>query len=297
MSIRILAIVVLMTVSFHALAQDPCLVLDVPEKPIISAAVSYVGEADVTADYPDLPKPGMTEFDAQWEFAYFRDIWGGDVDLDAVINARVFSDRSFLRMPDQLINIYLDAGWARRYENNLGCQIRLRPGLYSDFEQFTGKALAVPARLMGVYTISPDMSVVLGADVRFGFERVVMPVAGLTWAPSDTVRIDARVPEARLGWYFDADWIFEAGWLWRSDSYQIRESNQLDREMFTMEEQRAYLGLTHWMSDFLSLSLQAGLVFDRTMEFKKQDTVFNLPRKSEIDDAFFVSLTIGGPFL
>lgn len=297
MRVRIFAIAVLLTVSIHALAQDPCLVLDVPEKPIISASVSYVGEADVKADYPWLPEPGMTEYDAQWEFAYFRDIWGGNVDLDAVINARVFTDRSFLRLPDQLLNVYLDAGWTRRYENNLGCQIRLRPGVYSDFEQITGKALAVPSRFMGVYTISPDASVVLGADVRFGFERVILPVAGITWAPNDTVRIDARVPEARVAWYFDTDWIFEAGWLLRSDSYQIRESGPFDREQFTMEEQRAYMGLTHWLSDFLSLSLQAGLVFDRSIEFKKQDTIHNLPRKADIDDAFFVTLTIGGPFL
>lgn len=291
------ALLVLIGTGFVASAQQQhCLILDVPDKPIISASLNYSAEADVIAEgYSNLPETDLTELDLQWEFGYFRDVWGGNVDLDAVLNARVFSDKTTLRMPDQLVNIALDAGWTRRYQNNLGCQIRLRPGIYSDFEEFSGKGLFVPLRLMGVYTLSSDASLVLGADVRAGFERVVMPVAGLTWAPSETLRIDARIPAARLAWYFERDWIFELGWLWRSDSYRIRENTPYDRDMFTIEEQRMFAGITRWINDFCSLSLQIGQVYDREMEFTEEAPF--LPRISEIDDAFFVSVTVGGPFL
>ncbi len=74
----------------------------------------------------------------------------------------------------------------------------LQPGLYSDFVELSGRDVAAPFVLAGVYLANPDLQWLVGLHVDERSQYPVLPVAGVRWKFADAWTLDWMLPKPRL---------------------------------------------------------------------------------------------------
>ncbi|MFC1452215.1 hypothetical protein ACFLSJ_02590, partial [Verrucomicrobiota bacterium] len=84
-----------------------CAILASDIDPVYGVFLSFVPDSH----FAGYGGSAFLELSADWEFAYFKEILFGDVDLSLVADTTVFSDAARLRLPDQVAQVGVDAGW------------------------------------------------------------------------------------------------------------------------------------------------------------------------------------------
>jgi len=270
--------------------QEYCQILDAVTDPVYEVGFAYLGESR----FDGYGKSVMIELDADWNFAYFRDVLRGDIELDLDFLSVVIFKSAGLQLPDQVAKIAVDAGWTWRYEGGSALQVRAAPGIYSDIEEIDGDMFFVPLSCSMIQVLGPEWSGIAGIELRPGFERTIMPILGLAWEVREDLRLELRVPESKCVWYINRDWITHFGFEWQSTSFSLREHGSNGRDMITLEDLRAFLGLTHSISDQFRVTGEIGRSFGRSVEFEHD--ALGLDNNIDIDRAWFVRFALGGPF-
>ena len=236
----------------------------------------------------------VTEMDANWAFAYFSDVLGGDIDGSLIFDAKFFSSSADLDLPDQVAVLALGLGWTWHYADKFSLQTRFEPGFYTDIEEFGSDAIYYPFSLALAHGFTPVLDGVVGLTIRPDFERVVMPIIGVNWEISNLVHLMAQLPESRLEYFATANWNIYAGFNWENTSYALRKQGDFDREQITIEDLRFFGGLGYRINDELQVALEVGEIFDRDVEFDR--VAEGMPTDVEIEDAFLLRVAIIGPF-
>lgn len=244
-------------------------------------------------EFEGYERNAFLEVDGDWAVAYFHDVYYGDIDVALRLRATLIMDSAGLRLPNQVVEISADAAWAVRTMRGTSFQTRIRPGVYSDLEELGADALYVPFSLAVIQSFVPDMSGIAGVEVRTGFDRTFIPLIGIAWQPAETFRLEAGVPESRLEWFVDPFWSVYTGFEWLNSSYRLREESGLNRRQITLEDYRAYAGLSYALSHDVRLSCEMGAVFDRSVKFER--TSGDLDRNVDISDGFFVHFGVACP--
>ena len=133
----VLVLVALMAAGVVSAAEWPgdrgerpyCQILDNPSEPLYRIRLGYVSESDVE----DGGSTSLIELEADWEFAYFRNVMRGDVDCDLMLDTVLFMDSAGIDLPNQATVLALDAGWVAR-SGGTAFALRTQPGVYSDLE-------------------------------------------------------------------------------------------------------------------------------------------------------------------
>ncbi len=272
------------------LGQGECQILDAVTEPIYEVGLSLTPSSDIG----ESGSSAFVELDARWDFAYFRDVLYGDLDLGLDFSGILVTDSAGLQLPDQLVRLNVDAGLAWRYVGGTALQFRMKPGIYSDFEEVSADALACPASLALVQSFDPTVSGILGLELRPSFETKIMPLVGVAWQPVDMLRVEAGLPRSRLSCVFNSAWSGHLGFEWSNISYQLREKGNFDRKRLEVEDFRFTIGATRLLSDALQVTAELGHLFDRQLEFRY--TAEDLPRKVEVEDSIYLRVGVGGPF-
>jgi len=262
-----------------------CQILDAHTQPVYRLGLGFTGESRFE-DYGD---SAMIEFEADWAFAYFRNVFSADLGFALNVRSILFLDSGGINLPNQLAEIAVDVGWTRRMRD-LALQARVRPGIYADLEKIDSGTFFFPFSLAVIRSFNPDLSGVAGLDIRPGFERALMPRIGVAWEASEKLRIDAQLPESRLTCFILPDWTTDVSLLWRNTSYRLRD----DRDMLTIEDIRLAWGLTYRTADQVEFNVQLGRSFHRSVEF--EDVATDEPQDVDISNATFLRVTVGGPF-
>ncbi len=231
--------------------------------------------------------------DGAWEVGYFRDVLLGDIDVALDFDGMLILSSADLQLPDQLIALSAEVAWTWRYVNGTALQVGATPGIYSDMEELNFRSFAVPLSVAGVMTLMPELSAIGGLHVRPGFERLLMPIAGVVWQPCDWLRVEATVPEARVLYHWDSQWSVHAGWAWESTTYSIREKGDYNRKKLSFESYRTAVGATYAFSDALRVTGEVGRLTERNVEFKTAPV--GMDEEIDIHDELFVRVGIGGP--
>ncbi len=266
-----------------------CQILDGSAQPTFRIGFDYVADADVEG----FGETGLAAWDARWEAGYFHDVLMGDIDIGIMGRYRMLTDSAGMQLPDQLAVLAADVGWTWRYVNATALQLRAQPGVYSDMERIDFNAVHVPFSAAGVFRLLDSLSAIAGVSVRLGFERVFMPICGFAWEPIPEVRVAAMLPESRVDVHWTRDWSTHARLAWESESYRLDEKGDFDRERITLEDYRGALGATRRITDEMYVVGEAGMSFERTIEFQHSD---GLARQADIDPAVFLRIAVAGPF-
>ena len=285
--------IVLQAAAWPETTETQCQILDQSLDPLYEVNLAYVAESR----FEEYGESALLEIDADWSLAYFRNILKGDIDLDLDLGCSMFVNSADLQLPDQVVAVVIDTGWTWRYVDGRAFQLRVMPGIYSDFEEVDGDMFSMPLSGAMIKSFNPRLSGILGLQYRPGFERKVMPVVGVDWEMADYLRLEAGLPESRLAYFAGRDWTTYLGLDWRSTSFALREKGSFNRKQITLEDFRIYWGLTYRVSDELYVKGELGRAVSRSIQFKEvQEEDPNILDEIDIGSATFVRFGLTGPF-
>jgi hypothetical protein len=267
-------------------AAPQCRILDDTTTPLYRFRFAYVPDSR----FENSGKSPMLELDADWEIAFFRNILWGDIDLRTRLDTLQFLGSADIALPNLLTVLALDTGWTYRSGAAWGVRTRLTPGLYSDFETFDGDAFACPFAMEYIHAFNSDLSGLIGAGFRPGFDRTVMPHVGVVMGVGEALRIDARLPESRLEWFIARDWSAHLCFRWRNLTYALDDAHK----EITVEDFEFGGGLTVRASDQTAFTAELGTRFDRSVAYDV--TAPKEPSEYDVEDAFFMRVGLVGPF-
>ena len=263
-----------------------CQILDRTDDLAWQAAAGYVTEEKVEGWDYDF---GLVDIQVGASLAYYRTPVG-DVNVKAGFDGFAILESGGLNLPQQVGALALDAQWTHRWVNGLAFQAEVWPGFYSDFEDLSGEDAFIPFELAGVYALNTRISALAGARIFPDFDQTVVPHAGVRWAMSDEVLLDLFYPDPRITFSPNEAIDVYAGLSFRNYlEYQLEEGDERNRLL--LDEDRVYVGIDKAVSDQLQVTLQAGQVFNREIEFDA-----GTQAGGEVGDALFVKVGLGGLF-
>lgn len=265
-----------------------CQILDVKVEPQYEVGAVYIPESDFAGH-------GSTEIIepyADWTFAYFHKILNGDINMSLRFHSKVFVDDADINLPYQVAKLAVDSDWTWRFEGGTALRIRLAPGIYSDFEDLGSEDIYMPFSMALIHSFHTKLSGMAGFEIRPDFRREIMPIIGLAWEVSDSVRFDARLPESKLIIYPNKNFNVYAGFAWNNTSYNLNDPEGQDREQLTVEDYRLYGGLTVNVSTTFQINAEAGSIFNRTAQFGNRDSDTD---EIDIDRARFFKVALACP--
>jgi hypothetical protein len=231
-----------------------------------------------------------------------------ELDLSAMFALPMPTPASPLLLTPKFSTAFFNAGHWDETFHTTGLSLRwIRPlaknkltmelgfsALYSgDFRVRAGDALRFPAHVAGIWNLNPRTKILFGvayADRDDSFNW--FPMAGLIWTPNDDLSIELIVPRLRVAQrvrWFDSvamgdassDWLYTAfefgSGSWGYETIDGRVEYR-DLRLLLGYERRTRIGLT--------LGLEIGYMFDRSMEFERyykthpSDSVFLRLRSS-----------------
>ena len=270
-----------------------CQIMDGTVKPVYEGRFAFLASRAVEAFDETLGETAYVELDGYWDYAYFRDILYGDIEIGTDIDIRSASSSGGIILPEQVMEFYMDLAWTWRYVNGTSLRTEARPGFYGAFDA-VGEAFHVPVELDVIHSFGDTFSGVLGVEWRPGFLNEFIPQVGLVWQPVDPFRLEAGFPSSRLDLQLTSWWSAYLGYDWQSRTYNIGTEGAVSRDRVTFGDSRLLAGLAFRPTDELQVTVEFGTVFDRTIEFEAQ--LDELPVEVDLANAPMLRIAIGGPF-
>jgi hypothetical protein len=257
-------------------------ILDRLDQPIWSGYVAYSTRESVEkrGDF------AVTEWGAHAGLFYFR-TGLGDLDLQADVDMKIFLGSGGMDLPDEVGSLRLLFDYVARLDEGYSMRLRLRPGLYGELTSFDGNALYFPFGVAGLKSFGPNLAGLAGLNFYPGFDRLVVPEAGVRWSMSDMLLIDAFYPESKIIFRPSYNWALLAGFAF-PEFVEYRLADGDGRRSILLDETRMYIGAEYMWTDTLKVMLEAGRRVDRSIDFRK------LEGKRNVDDALYFEISIGG---
>ena len=263
-----------------------CQILDRTDDLSWQMAAGYVTKEEVGGSGYDF---GLVDIKAGANLAYYR-TGIGDVNVQAGFDGFAILENGGLSLPQQVGALAADIQCTHRWMNGLAVQAEVWPGFYSDFEDLSGEDVFIPLELAGVYALNVNASVLAGARVYPDFDQTVVPHAGVRYALGDSLLLDLFYPDSRITFSPNETCDLYAGLSFRNYlEYQLAENDERNRLL--LDEDRVYVGIDKAVSDQLQVTLQAGQVFNREIEFDA-----GTQAGGDVGDALFVKIGLGGLF-
>jgi hypothetical protein len=255
-----------------------------PEGPLksVSLATTWLGGDDL----------GFTDFELSSKFGWF-DIPQHKISLltlTPLLGVHFVDGPDAPDLPGQLYDMSLDIKGLLPLSQDpvVAVEVGLTPGLFSDFEHGTDEALRISARVVGYYVYSPTLTFALGASYNDRFDVEWLVVGGVVWKPNVDTNIELTFPKARFARRFNLcgeteDWWYIvnefSGGAWAVE----RTTGAVDIAAY--RDLRLSVGWEHRTQSGFSTTLEAGWVFNRTLEYRSGG-------EFEQDDTFMIKGTV-----
>lgn len=189
-------------------------------------------------------------------------------------------------MPPRLFEFTL--GYQRRewLVENIGYDVVVRIGAFSDFEGSARDGLRFPGHAVFFARASPEWDWLLGVDVLDRDDISLLPVFGAVWAPHERVRIDAVFPRpaAAIRLAETTQWAYVRGQL-GGGTWAIEREPAYVNDNATYRDLRLIFGIETRDNEFLWSAVEVGYVFGRELSYRSSPTDF------ELRDTVMISLT------
>lgn len=181
--------------------------------------------------------------------------------------------------------------------DNVLFEMETRPGVYSDMEgTLTRKDYDYPSSALMTVQANNDLFFKFGARYNQVFEDAPwLPWLGLSWELGSGLRLDVMAPEyIELAWWTSGSTAFTMGAQVQGAQYRVRSTAATGKQQrnLNVQEVFAYVGVTHRVSDYYSLSARAGAVLAGDYDLETGATNFDRA-EGALDQGFFVDVTLG----
>ena len=187
-------------------------------------------------------------------------------------------------LPPQLYESYLQFRWLCQATPKWGIDLSLTPGVYSDFDQDSGKAFRLTGHAAAAYTWDDKTKFVFGAAYLDRPDEEAIPIGGVVWTPNEDWNFDLIFPNPKISrrvWApWDAEgksehWAYLACEFW-GDAWDVKLSNGLI-EQVVLSDARIILGIEHKMPGGLNSHVEIGYVFDRHIRYSDATYIYPTP--------------------
>ncbi len=178
-------------------------------------------------------------------------------------------------LPPRLQDGYVDFRWLAQATPQLGIDLSITPGVFSDFEQSSGKAFRLTGHGAAAWTWNETTKLVLGAAYLDRPDVEMIPIGGVIWTPNDDWKFDLVFPHPKIscrnywgGNFGDKvqDWLYIAG-EFTGDAWAIRHSDGSD-DLVVLSDYRLILGMERKILGGVSSRFEIGYVFGRRIRYR-----------------------------
>lgn len=190
-------------------------------------------------------------------------------------------------LPQDLHELLLEAALKYRISQHSFANLKVSPGLYSDFKRVGIADLKMPLLGLGGYRFDNNLTVVGGFLYRFGYHAApFLPILGVSYQPVPEWRIDLVMPRPGVTYLPSRQLrLFLAG-DFASDEYQLHDSS-LQAGALKYRDLKILGGAEYLPLPALKLSAALGYAFDRSFDF------YDATRsRLRIDDVPFFKLAV-----
>ncbi len=189
--------------------------------------------------------------------AFALHLWDGPYGISADLPANAYS-------------AYLDSQWSTNPQLQLGAELGVRVGVYSDFKTFNSHSFRVQGMGLGTLKLTPTVTAKLGVMYINRNQVKLLPAGGFVWQPNPKTRFDIFFPQPRfsqmitnlnqgeLWWYVNGEY---GGGAWTIQ----RTAGTNDR--IDINDIRVGLGLEWHGPKDLDLFFEGGFVFYREVVY------------------------------
>lgn len=192
--------------------------------------------------------------------------------------------------PPRVYDAYLDAAYNPRWTPELGAELGLRVGVYSDFEEVNDDSIRVLGRGLGVVSLTPQFEFLLGAVYLDRLRVKLLPAGGVRWRPAPAWDLYLVFPNPKIRRTFfstgSADWWWYVTGEYGGGSYTVEREGFGDRVDYN--DVRVAFGLEWQTPRQATGHLEIGYAFDRELYFES-----GAPLQASLDDAVMFRAGIG----
>ena len=255
--------------------------------PDYSYYVGFIPDSNIE----NFDKTAVIEIGGNWEvITYEEAAFNGDVDINVNFDITSFLDDGDLDLPNQVTDLYFDLGWTYRVTDLDTLQLRAMPGVYSDLASLDGNMVYIPVSAVIARNFTKNLSGIIGAQLRGGFDQMLMPIVGVDWQINNDCRLNARLPHSSLIYRFNEFGSCYLGFKWQNMSYGLDDGS---RDQITLNDFRFYGGASCQIADGLYVFVETGKVFNREISFG--DTGGNTV-DYDVENALTMRFGLHGPF-
>lgn len=190
-------------------------------------------------------------------------------------------------LPGNLHALSLETGAIYRINQQSVINVRLYPGLYSDFKDTGISDLRLPVLALGTYNFDQGISVVGGFLYRFGYHSGnFIPALGFSYQPNREWRFDAIAPRPGITYIPSRQLQLYVAGDFSSEEYELHDSSAGATAM-KYSDYKALAGCNYLPAPDVSVSISAGYAFERRLTFY-ESTRSNLM----LDNAPFFRVTL-----
>jgi hypothetical protein len=190
-------------------------------------------------------------------------------------------------LPPRLFEAYTQFRWLSQVTPQLGLDLAITPGVFSDFNQNSSESFRLTGHGAAAWTYNPTTKFVLGAAYLDLPKNSIIPVGGIIWTPNDEIKLDILFPNPKISkriHCFDTynkdveTWVYVAG-EFANDAWAIAHSDG-SNDLVVLRDNRVILGLERKIRGGLTANVEVGYVFGRHIsfnsdipDFEPEDTV------------------------
>ena len=193
-------------------------------------------------------------------------------------------------MPSKAYDAYLDFSWFPRFNPQLGAELGVRTGVWTDFNEVDEDTVRVLGRGLGVLTVSPEFDFLIGVVYLDRLRVKLLPAGGIRWRPSPEWDLYLVFPNPKIRRQLTsaagAKWWWYVGGEYGGGSWTLNRANIGDRVDYN--DLRIYTGLEWETPGQARGHLEIGYAFDREIIYES-----GMPASRDLDDAVMFRAGIG----
>ena len=203
-------------------------------------------------------------------------------------------------LPAQLYSAYLDTAWRPQLTPRFAGDVRVRTGVYSDFDTITWHSIRFTGHGLGVLQVTPTLAIKVGIEYLDRQRIKLLPAGGFLWTPNDKTIFDIYFPRPKLTQYWttvrntDVWWHLGGeygGGSWTIDRLGAPALFAGRSQRIDINDLRAFAGINWKGLNERHGYLEVGYVFDREIIFKPMPLIPN--ESTSLDDTFMIRGGIG----
>ena len=193
------------------------------------------------------------------------------ISITPYFRADLLDAAAIFDVPDSLYDTGVKMFWRRPISERLGSMILVTPSVRSDFQTGDNAFRLFGLGLLTWQWVPKTLSVSGGVVYTGRHDYPVLPAMGLLWTPSPLWKYDIQFPSPRISYRLAKSgsehetWGYVSG-VFGGNTWAVKRTGGVADEL-TLSDLRLVFGLEHLQPQNRSVFVEAGYVFNRSIEY------------------------------